>query len=429
VYQIGEVWRAGTLTFDSSAEARQECLLVRLIEVDTVQVLVLSILVLYLGTFINDRVRLLRERFIPAPVTGGLICSGLVAILYATADIEISFDLRIRDVLLLVFFSTIGLSAKLKTLAAGGKALAKLVVVAAVFLVVQDVTGVGIAMLLGEHPGYGLMGGSVSLAGGHGTAIAWGAEADAAGLKGASEMGIAFATFGLIAGGLIGGPIAGKLIERYRLEGPDAQPEDDPEAPTHDARTPSDSLRPVLDAILVLAICVQAGYAVNRFLFAEGVVLPGFLTSMLVGIVLTNLADLFRLQVPEHVLDRAGDLSLNLFLSMSLMSMQLWALGDAARFITVALVIQVLVMTLFAMWVVFRVMGRDYDAAVITAGFAGMGLGATPVALANMNAVTSQHGPSPKAYLVVPLVGAFFIDLLNASTIKFFVRVINNWFL
>ncbi len=402
------------------------------IEVDTVQVLVLSILVLYLGTYVNERVRLLREHFIPAPVTGGLICSALVAIIYVAADIEISFDLRIRDVLLLVFFSTIGLSAKLRTLAAGGKALAKLVAVAAVFLVVQDATGVGIALLLGEHPGYGLMGGSVSLAGGHGTAIAWGAEAEAAGLKDAGEMGIVFATFGLIAGGVLGGPIAGRLMSKYHLRGPGAETKLAGNQVTKEATgpsAPSDSLRPVLDAILVLAVCVQGGHMVNQYLFSEGVLLPGFLTSMLVGIVLTNLADAFGLQVPEDTLDRFGDLSLNLFLSMSLMSMQLWTLSAAARFITVMLLVQVLVIMVFGMFVVFRVMGRDYDAAVITAGFAGLGLGATPVALANMNAVTRQHGPSPKAYLVVPLVGAFFIDLLNASTIKFFIEVITRWLL
>ena len=177
----------------------------------------------------------------------------------------------------------------------------------------------------------------------------------------------------------------------------------------------------------MLAICVQAGHAVNRMLFAEGVVLPGFLTSMLIGIVLTNLADLLKLKMNKLTLDNFGDVSLNIFLSMSLMSMQLWTLADAAGPILVVLIFQVVVMTLFASFIVFRAMGRDYDAAVITAGFCGLGLGATPVAIANMNAITTRFGPSMKALLVVPLVGAFFIDLLNAATIKFFIQIIENW--
>jgi ESS family glutamate:Na+ symporter len=380
--------------------------------------------------FLNRKIRILGENFIPPAVSGGLVCSAIVWGVYANADVQINFDMQIRDLLLLVFFSTVGLSAKLRTLAAGGKALAILVAVAAVFLVIQDTTGVTLAMLLGEHPGYGLMGGSVSFAGGHGTAIAWGAEAVAAGLEDAMEVGIAFATFGLVAGGLIGGPVAKRLIVKYQLHGPAAdtkQSGDGAATPEDDDGATATDLYHVIGAILLLAICVQAGHAVNRLLFEEGVVLPGFLTSMLIGIALTNLADLISLKMNNVTLDNFGDVSLNIFLSMSLMSMQLWTLADAAGPILIALIVQVLVMTLFASFIVFRVMGRDYDAAVITAGFCGLGLGATPVAIANMNAITTRFGPSMKALLIVPLVGAFFIDILNAVTIKFFIQIIDNW--
>ena len=185
----------------------------------------------------------------------------------------------------------------------------------------------------------------------------------------------------------------------------------------------------MLSAILVLTVCVVLGRLVNRFLFEEGVLLPGFLTSMAVGIVIANFADLLRLPSNRETLDRMGDVSLNIFLAMSLMSMKLWTLGAAASGIMLVLIAQVLVMTGFAVLVVFRAMGRDYDAAVITAGFSGLGLGATPVAIANMNAITSKFGPSAKAFLIVPLVGAFFIDLLNAITIKFFIGVISRWLL
>ena len=400
------------------------------LSVEPTEVLVLSILVLYLGMYLNDKIRVLGDNYIPPAVTGGLICSGIVAVVYSVADVQINFDMQIRDLLLLVFFSTVGLSAKLRTLGAGGKALGLLVMVAAVFLIIQNITGVGLAMLMDVNPGYGLMAGSVSFAGGHGTAIAWGAQADAAGLKGAGEIGIAFATFGLVAGGIIGGPIVRRLMEKNNLQGPgaDAVPmHDNPKSAPGEGGGSAGELKHILAGILVLALCVQLGHAVNSYLFSEGVVLPGFLTSMLVGILITNLADLMSWQLNKATVDKFGEVSLNVFLSMSLMSMQLWTLSGAFLQITFVLIVQMLVMTIFAVFIVFRVMGKDYDAAVIASGFAGLGLGATPVAIANMSAVTSRFGPSTKAYLIVPLVGAFFIDVLNAATIKFFIGVISKW--
>ena len=398
------------------------------VAVKPIDVLVLSILVLYLGMYLNRKIAFLRDNYIPPAVTGGLICSAAVAILYAFWAIELRFDLAIRDVLLLVFFSTIGLSAKLRTLAAGGVALALLVLVAAVFLIIQDAVGIGLALLFDVHPGYGLMAGSVSLAGGHGTAIAWGAEAEAAGLSGAAELGIAFATFGLVAGGLLGGPVTRLLFARRDLQ-PQAPASSSAAKPEADDGAQAGELFSILTAILVLAICVELGSVMNRFLFAEGVLLPGFLTAMFIGIMITNLSDLFGFKINGRTVEKFGEVSLNIFLSMSLMSMQLWALAGAAAPIMLALLVQVSVMTFFAVFVVFSVMGRDYDAGVISAGFVGLGLGATPVAIANMDAVTRRYGPSPKAFLVVPLVGAFFVDLLNAATIKFYIGLVSRWLL
>jgi ESS family glutamate:Na+ symporter len=387
-------------------------------------VLMLSIVVLYLGVYLNRKIRFLSEYYIPPAVTGGLICSSIIAVIYAAADLEITFDMRIRDILLLIFFSTIGLSAKLRTLAEGGKALAILVVVAAVFLLIQNTTGVLLAMGFGAHPGYGLMAGSVSFAGGHGTSIAWGAEAEKAGLVGASTLGLAFSTFGLIAGGVLGGPVARWLIRSNRLE-PDSPAKETTAAKgsaTDDGR--AGELFNILTAILVLAGCVALGDYVNRFLFGKGVLLPGFLTAMFVGIVITNLSDRLRFEIHPVTIDKFGDVALNIFLAMSLMSMQLWSLATAAGPILLVLMVQMLVITFVVVFVVFRAMGRDYDASVISAGFVGLGLGATPVAIANMQAVTTRFGPSPKAFLVVPLVGAFFIDILNALVIKFFIGLL-----
>ena len=390
------------------------------IEIAGADVLIVAIVVWFLGTWLTDRISFLKHYNIPAAVTGGLICSLLVTAVYVFLDRQLSFDMRIRDVLLLVFFSTIGLSAKLRLLAEGGKALMILLAVAAVFLILQDVTGVMLAKLMGVHPAYGLFGGSISLAGGHGTAIAWGNEAAKAGMPQAGEIGLAFATFGLIAGGVIGGPIGEWLIRRNNLR--------DPEQLKSSVDKDNDAMLPhaaplsgVLGTLLVLAICVEAGDLVNRLLFSRGVTLPGFLTSMMVGIILTNGADLFRVKLSETAIDRGAEVSLQLFLCMSLMSMQLWTLVQSIGPIMIVMAAQMLLMTLFAVWVVFRVMGRDYDASVIAAGFSGLGLGATPVGIANMNAMTSKYGPSPKAFLVIPLIGAFFIDLTNALVIKFFI--------
>ena len=397
-------------------------------EVEPLDVLMLSILVLYLGFYLNRKIRFLSEYYIPPAVTGGLICSVVVAVIHSAADLEITFDLQIRDVLLLVFFSTIGLGAKLRTLAAGGKALAMLIVIAAVFLVFQNTTGVLRAMAFGDHPGYGLLGGSISFAGGHGTAIAWGAEAAEAGLEAADEIAIAFATFGLIAGGLLGGPVAHWLIQsndlkpsRRAIRAMHAQAADD----TDEGR--EGELFDVLTVILMLAVCVALGDSVNRFLFERGVLLPGFLTAMSVGIVITNLSDVVRFEMHPETIEKFGEIALSIFLAMSLMSMQLWTLATAVGPILVVLMAQMLVITAVVVFVVFRVMGRDYDASVISAGFVGLGLGATPVAIANMDAITTRYGPSPKAFLVVPLVGAFFIDIMNAVIIKFFIGFITRF--
>jgi ESS family glutamate:Na+ symporter len=389
----------------------------------------MSILVLFVGMYLNRKIRILGDNYIPPAVTGGLLFATGIAIVYNLADVQIEFDMQMRDLLLLVFFSTVGLSARLKTLAAGGKALAMLVVVAGIFLFLQNTVGIAIALAFSGHPSYGLMAGSVAFAGGHGTAIAWGQAGEDAGLVGASALGLAFATFGLVAGGLVGGPIARRLIERRKIVTPTPMaPENHSEDKAGITKKDDENwLYLVLLSVLGLTLCVSLGDIVNRSLSGHGMRLPGFLTSMFVGIVIVNTADVFKRPLNTTIIDKFGELSLNIFLAMSMMAIQLWTLSAAAQAIVVVLIFQVLLMTLFAVYVVFRVMGSDYDAVVIASGFAGMGLGATPVAIANMNAVTTRYGASTKAFLVVPLVGAFFIDILNAGTIKFFIQLIGNW--
>ncbi|MGI9454951.1 MAG: sodium/glutamate symporter [Aeoliella sp.] len=387
--------------------------------VDGADVIIVAIAVLWVGNRITQSVPLLNRYSIPIAVTGGLLCSVIVALTDALGGPKIVFDMQIRDVLLMIFFTTIGISAKFSRLKAGGKALGTLVVCAAVFLLVQDATGVLLAKLFGVHPGYGLFAGSVSLAGGHGTAIAWGQEAAAAGLPDADLIGVAFATFGLVAGGIIGGPIAERLITRNNLV---PSQEDGPAGDSRETQENEPAtLQTALGVMLVLAVCLSFGEVINRWLFDSNIKLPGFLTAMLVGIMVTNLADRRGKPLRGGDFDRVGEIALQLFLAMSLMSMDLSSLASAFGPIFVVLSVQILVITLFAVFVIFRVMGSGYDAAVIVGGFCGLGMGATPVAIANMNAVTAKYGASFKAFLVIPLVGAFFIDLINALVIKFFI--------
>ena len=384
--------------------------------------LILCILVLFLGNFLTARLSFLQQYNIPTAVTGGLICSSIVGIIYWTGGPQITFDMQVRDQLLLVFFTTIGLSAKLNVLKSGGRALAVMVGIAAVFLVLQDVTGVGLVSLMGAHPAYGLFGGSISFAGGYGTAIAWGEVAAEAGLPGAQEIGIACATFGLIAGSLIGGPIARRLIAQYSLTA-DRSSTSETDAPNGQRESSVHHVSEVLGTLLALGVCYEAGDLVNRMLFAQGVMLPGFLTAMLCGILLTNLVDMLKIRLSDPAVNLTGDVSLQLFLGLSLMSIQLWTLTGALGSLVIVLLAQVTVMTVFTVFVVFRLMGRDYDACVMASGFAGLGLGATPVAIANMGAITEKYGPSPKAFLIIPLVGAFFVDVLNAAVIKLFLSL------
>ncbi|MEM6533258.1 MAG: sodium/glutamate symporter [Myxococcota bacterium] len=392
------------------------------VAVNVIDTLLVSMFALFIGHQITRRVAFLRRYSIPQAVTGGLVISlGVFAVVVAGGP-ALTFDLQLRDILLLTFFSTVGLSAKFSRLASGGKPLVLLTLLAGTFLILQNSTGVLMAFLLNApHPGYGLFAGSVSLAGGHGTAIAWAEEVAASGLTDAATLGIAFATFGLIAGGMIGGPLAEFLIKRNTLSSSD-ETGDKPMMAESAVRSTDGAMdsRRIFTNLNTLALCISLGEIVNRLFIDVGIKFPGFLTAMLVGILFTNGASILKVEIRQSDFDRVGEIALQLFLSMSLMSMDLNSLTSTLGPVLIALFVQVVVITVFSTFLVFHIMGRTYDAAVICAGFAGLGLGATPVAIANMNAVTTKYGPSFKAFLVVPLVGAFFVDLMNAIVIKFF---------
>jgi len=386
----------------------------------------LGIVVLFVGKRLNDAVGFLREFSIPEPVTGGLLFSVLITLLYVVSGVEIEFNLAARDVLLVYFFTTIGINASLRDLLKGGKPLVVLLVITIAYMFLQNLTGISIASLFGLSSEVGLLGGSVSLIGGHGTAIAWAPRfAEEYGISNAMEVGIACATFGLILASLMGGPIAKFLISRYDLTPTKTEALDVGVADEHKKK--GIGHLDFLDAVLAIHVCVIFGYLLNEGVAALGLKLPLFVTCLFAGILITNVIpkSFPRISGTEWptrkpAIALIADISLGTFLAMSLMSMQLWTLVDLAGPIFTILAAQFVVAILVNIFIVFPAMGRSYDAAVVSAGFGGISLGSTPTAMANMSAVAQRYGASHLAFIIVPLVCAFFIDLVNALLIPFF---------
>ncbi len=387
----------------------------------------ISIVVFFLGSGLNRAFAPLRRWNIPEAVTGGLIAAVATLLIYEVFGRAVSFDLGARDVLLLYFFTGIGLNARLGDLIAGGWPLVTLLLLTLVYLVLQNVIAIGSSALLGLPEGVAPLLGSVSLVGGHGTTIAWAPLiAERFGLPNALEIGIASATLGLVLASLAGGPIAGFLLKRFRLTGPASDPEPVIGLDAQDGMSRHDKVTHVdiLSTVLVLNVAILIGYAIDTLVLAEtSIKLPLFVVCLLVAIILTNtLPRMFpRLAWPTRTraLALISDLSLNVFLAMSLMSMQLWTLGGLGPALVAVLAIQTVGAVAFILLVVFPMMGRNYQAAVLSAGFTGISLGATPTAIANMTAVTKVNGPAPMAFIILPLVSAFFIDIANAITISF----------
>jgi ESS family glutamate:Na+ symporter len=400
------------------------------LSLDNHHTLILAILVLFLGRWVNGRIPWLREYGIPEPVTGGLIASTVLTLLVMATGTEIKFDLAARDTLLIVFFTTVGLSANLRLLAMGGVMLAVLTLVAVANLAVQNGVGVGLAALMGYQPAQGLLAGSAALSGGHGTVLAWAPIINEKfGVPAAAAIGAAAATFGLIAGGVLGGPLGHRLITRHRLSGKNAEAltvgvsYDQESQPKLDANG-------VLTTFLVIAIAIAVSDELNNLLEKFGLTLPKFVTALFCGMVLSNTVPrLFpRLGWPtgSPPLALVADVALGLFLAMSLMTLNLAALAAVALPLLVVLAAQTMVAWLLVSHVVFRLLGSTYDAAVTSSGYFGLAMGATPTAIAIMTATTKKYGASPRSFLVVPLVGAFFVDIANAIVLQTFVKLLGG---
>jgi ESS family glutamate:Na+ symporter len=382
----------------------------------------IGMVVYFVGVNITRRVKLLQEFNIPEPVTGGLLAAIIVFVIYLVADLEVHYDLTTRDQLLVYFFTAIGLNARISDLVSGGKPLLILLVLTITYMVLQNLTGMSVAMMVDLDRSVGVLAGSVSLVGGHGTAIAWAPDFVELGIANALEIGVASATLGLIIASLIGGPIARWLINRNHLS---ASGSEAPMVGIEYEKAESETINHMsfISVLLTLHIAIILGYAMNEFVSSLGFKLPLFVSCLLMAILLSNtvprLLPRIRWPARTRALAVLSDYSLGLFLAMSLMSMQLWTIAGLAGPLLIILLLQTTIAVIFILFILFPLMGRDYQAAVLSAGFGGFAMGATPTAIANMTAVTKAHGPAPTAFIILPLVAAFFVDIANAFIIRF----------
>lgn len=422
------------------------------LRLDMIQTLALAAVVLFVGYGIRRRVAVLDRYNIPAPVVGGFLFAAIGLVLRLSGVLAFEFDTTLQTPLMIAFFTTIGLGASLALLKVGGPQVLLFFLLASTLAVLQDVVGVGLAKALGVHPYLGLIAGSITMTGGHGTGAAFGkVMEDQHGFQAGVTLAMAAATFGLVSGGLIGGPIATALIRRkhpgrslggvtreqaaaaVQLDPLDEEIDVEPagEAPT------AYTLLKVLTVVLVamwagglLGTWIQQQRIPEFNLFGASlgggrITLPAYIGAMIVAAFVRNTADVTRvLRIPQRTVDDIGTIALSLFLAMALMSLRLWELLDLAIPMLIILAVQVIMMGAFAYFVTYNVMGRDYDAAVMAGGHCGFGLGATPNAVANMESIVERFGPAPRAFLVIPMVGAFFIDFTNALIITTFMTLI-----
>ena len=391
--------------------------------------LIAATLVLLLGRLLVKKIKFLQDFNIPEAVAGGLIAAAIIFSIYHWAGISFQFEKSLQNAFMLVFFSSIGLSADFSRLKQGGIPLVIFLVVVSVLIFIQNAVGVSLASMFGLDPKIGLITGSITLTGGHGTGAAW-AETFTKqyGLPGVMEMAMASATFGLVAGGLIGGPVARRLVNNMKRGKKAYTKKVDTSADQYDGETfeEKDHVRFItasstIETMALFAACLAFSSVMAANFSDLG--LPQFVWALGFGVLLRNvLTKVFKFDMFDRAIDVFGNASLSLFLAMALMSIKLWELAGLAGPMLIILLVQTLVMILYGYFITFRVMGKDYDAAILTAGHCGFGLGATPTAVANMQSVTETFGPSHKAFLIVPLVGAFFVDLINLGAITWFIK-------
>lgn len=393
------------------------------IQIDMYQTLAVSVLVLILGQFLKKRINFLEKFCIPAPVIGGLLFAVLTCVCYSLGIAEFTFDDTLREVCMVFFFTSVGFQANLKVLKSGGKSLFIFLGLVVVLIVSQNFLALGVSKLLHLDPLVGLCTGSIPMVGGHGTAGAFGPVLEDFDVKGATTICTAAATFGLIAGSLIGGPIGKRLIDRKKLL--DTAVAEDDSILVEDEKKHERHTNMYAAAVFQLIIAVGIGTIISELLTKTGLTFPIYIGAMIAAAVIRNIGEYSgKFDIYMGEINNLGGICLSLFLGMAMITLKLWQLAELALPLIILLSAQLILMILFTYFVVFNVMGRDYDAAVLAAGTCGFGMGATPNAMANMQAICDRYVPSVKAYLIIPLIGSLFADFLNSLVITFFINIL-----
>jgi ESS family glutamate:Na+ symporter len=393
------------------------------ITLDMYQTIAVAVVVLILGTFLKRKISFLEKFCIPAPVIGGLIFAIFTLICYSTGILEIDFDDTLKEVCMVFFFTSVGFQANLKVLKSGGKPLLIFLVLVIVLIITQNFTAIGLANLLGLDSLTGMTTGSIPMVGGHGTAGAFGPVLEDFGISGATTVCTAAATFGLVAGSLMGGPIGNRLIKKHNLL--ETIKNDDDTLLVEEEEKHERHFSMYAPAVFQLIIAVGIGTIFSKLLSLTGMTFPIYIGAMIAAAIMRNIGE-YTGKITIHMgeINDLGGICLSLFLGIAMITLKLWQLADLALPLVILLAGQVALMFLFSYIVVFNVMGRNYDAAVLVAGTCGFGMGATPNAMANMQAICEKYEPSVKAYLIIPIVGSLFADFLNSLTITFFINLL-----
>lgn len=392
------------------------------IQLDMYQTLAAAVLVLLLGNYLKKKIYFLQKFCIPAPVIGGLIFAIMTCICYVTGIAEFSFDDTLREVCMVFFFTSVGFQANLKVLKSGGKSLIVFLGLVITLIILQNLTAVGLAKLLNLNPLIGMCTGSIPMVGGHGTAGAFGPVLEDLNIKGATTICTAAATFGLIFGSLIGGPLGKRLIEKHSLLNTTANEDDS--LLVEDEKKHERHTNMYADAVFQLILAIGVGTIFTMLLTKTGLTFPIYIGAMLAAALMRNICEYTGIAtIHMGEINDLGGISLSLFLGMAMITLRLWELASLALPLVILLAAQVLLIIIFTYVIEFNIMGRDYDAAILVSGTCGFGTGATPNAMANMQAVCDQYVPSIKAYLLIPLVGSLFADFLNSLVITFFINL------
>ena len=393
------------------------------IQIDMYQTLALSVVVLMLGQFLKQKINFLEKFCIPSPVVGGLIFSVLTCILYSTGVVEFTFDDTLREVCMVFFFTSVGFQANLKVLKSGGKALAIFLGLVIALIFMQNLLAIGVSHLIGLDSLVGLCTGSIPMVGGHGTAGAFGPVLEDFNVQGATTICTAAATFGLVAGSLIGGPIGKRLIEKKHLL--DTIETEDDSLLIEEEKKHERHSNMYAAAVFQLILAVGLGTIISELLTKTGLTFPIYIGAMIVAAIIRNVGEYSgKFDIYMGEINNLGGICLSLFLGIAMITLKLWQLAELALPLMILLGAQLLLIFLYTYFVVFRVMGKDYDAAVLAAGTCGFGMGATPNAMANMQVLCDRYAPSVKAYLLVPLIGSLFADFINSLVITLFINII-----